>query len=126
MHYRDEVHFSGHLFAEELHKALASAKALAYVSLFEGFGIPIVEAFACQVAVITSNTSSMPEVAGDAAHLVDPYSEENICEGLKKLDDSVYRNKLIQKGNKRKEAFSWEKTAEKLWDDIESLFPKKG
>lgn len=124
MRYRDDVHFIGHLYANELHLALASAKALAYVSFFEGFGIPIAEAFACQTPVITSNTSSMPEVAGDAALFVNPHSIDEIHDALKKMDDEIVRNKLIDLGNNRKTFFSWTKTADKLWENIESLFPK--
>lgn len=123
MAFRNDVHFSGHLFANELHRVLASAKALTFVSFFEGFGIPIIEAFACQTPVITSDTSSMPEVAGDAALLINPHSVEEIQEALHKIEDKTLREKLIEKGNKQKLKFSWDKTAEKLWEDIEALFP---
>ncbi len=124
MHYRDDVHFIGHLYASELHPALASAKALAYVSFFEGFGIPIVEAFACETPVIASHTSSMPEVAGNAAILINPHSIQEIHNALKKMDDENIRNSLIELGNKQKTIFSWVKTADKLWENIASLFPK--
>jgi glycosyltransferase involved in cell wall biosynthesis len=67
MQFKSEVLFTGHLNTEDLLKVIAAAKAMVYVSLFEGFGIPIIEAMKCEVPVITSATSSMPEVAGDAA-----------------------------------------------------------
>ena len=123
MSYRDNVHFHGHLFADELHAVLAAAKALTFVSFFEGFGIPIVEAFACETPVITSNISSMPEIAGDAALLINPHSIEKIQQALHEIEDEALRKKLIEKGNKQKMKFSWNKTAEKLWEDIEGLFP---
>jgi len=123
MSYRDNVHFHGHLFADELHAVLAAAKALTFVSFFEGFGIPIVEAFACETPVITSNISSMPEIAGDAALLINPHSIEKIQQALHEIEDETLRKKLIEKGNKQKMKFSWNKTAEKLWEDIEGLFP---
>jgi glycosyltransferase involved in cell wall biosynthesis len=123
MNSRQDVHFIGHLFAKDLHRVMASAKALTFVSFFEGFGIPIIEAFACEIPVITSDTSSMPEVAGDAALLINPHSVEEIQQALHKIDDESLQKKLIEKGNKQKIKFSWNKTAEKLWEDIESLFP---
>lgn len=125
MTFKEDVHFVGHLFESNLHKVLASAKALAFVSFFEGFGIPIVEAFACQTPIITSNTSSMPEVAGDAALLVNPYKVKEIEQALKKMDDEKIRADLVQKGNIQKLNFSWQKTADLMWENIESLFPEK-
>ncbi len=124
MNFSEDVRFCGHLFAEELHRVLASAKALAYVSLFEGFGIPIIEAFACHTPVITSNTSSMPEVAADAAILVNPHDVDEIRDALKKMDSEEVRKRLIDKGIKQQAKFSWDKTAQKLWETIEEIFPK--
>lgn len=124
MRYRDEVHFIGHLLAEDLHTSIASAKGLAYVSFFEGFGIPIVEAFACHTPVITSKTSSMPEVSKNAAILIDPYSVKEISDALKKLDNQPTREHYIALGEKRAKDFSWDKTARRLWNTIDSLLPK--
>lgn len=119
MHFKADVVFSGRLNNLELHKALASALALTYVSYFEGFGIPIVEAFYTGTPVITSEVTSMPEVAGDAALLVDPFSAEDIANALLRVStESELREELIEKGNKRKLEFHWQSTADNLWNSI--------
>ncbi|MBN1181048.1 MAG: glycosyltransferase family 4 protein [Bacteroidales bacterium] len=119
MKYRDEVILLGRVEPEELNNVLSSALALMYVSFFEGFGIPIIEAFNAGTAVITSNTTSMPEVAGDAAEIVNPYSIDSIAKAMEKVAfDEDYRKLLIEKGFKRKELFSWDITAYKLWQTI--------
>jgi len=92
----------------------SGAKALIYPSLYEGFGLPILEAFACACPVVTSNISSMPEVAGDAAALVDPNSTESISEGIEKVIRGP--KSYIEKGLKRANDFSWEKTARMTLD----------
>ena len=120
MKYRDQVIFSGRLSAGELHKVLGSALALTYVSYFEGFGIPILEAFYCEVPVLTSNVTSMPEVAGDAACLADPFSVKSIAEGLHKLaSDEAYRQTLIERSRVRRPVFSWQRSADLLWESME-------
>jgi len=124
MIYHENVHFCGHLFEYDLHKVTASAKALAFVSYFEGFGIPIVEAFACQTPVITSNTSSMPEIAGDAAILINPHSTDEIAQALQKMDNEDLRLELIEKGKIRSKDFDWNISAQKLWENIEEILPK--
>lgn len=122
MKYKEEVIFSGRLVFSELQSALASALALTYVSYFEGFGIPIVEAFYSGTPVITSNVTSMPEVAGDAALLIDPFSVQSITEAMLKVSsDEVFRNSLIEKGKKRSENFTWQKSADRLWASIEKV-----
>ena len=120
MVFSDDVLFKGRMNVEELKNVLGSALALTYVSYFEGFGIPIVEAFQAEVPVITSNVTSMPEVAGDAALFVDPFDPESIAEALYKAYqyDSL-RDDLIIRGNRRKKLFSWQQTADHLWDSIE-------
>jgi glycosyltransferase involved in cell wall biosynthesis len=124
MIYRENVHFCGHLFEYDLHKVTASAKALTFVSYFEGFGIPIVEAFACQTPVITSKTSSMPEIAGDAAILINPHSTDEIAQALQKMDNEHLRLELIEKGKIRSKDFDWNISAQKLWENIEEILPK--
>ncbi len=119
---KDDVVFGGRLSSEELHKVIASALAMTYVSFFEGFGIPIVEAFYCHVPVITSNVTSMPEVAGDAAVLVDPFSVESIRDAMLKVaSDEKFRNTLVEKGAIRGQEFTWQRSAERLWDSMEKL-----
>jgi glycosyltransferase involved in cell wall biosynthesis len=116
---KNEVIFTGRLDEKELHAVTASALALVYVPYFEGFGIPIVEAMACDVPVLTSNITAMPEVAGEAALYADPFSEESIVSAMEAMDkDAVLRNTLIEKAKLQREKFSWDKTAASLWDSI--------
>ncbi len=120
MKHRSEVFFSGRLNHSDLHFVTASALATTYVSYFEGFGIPIIESFRCGVPVITSNVTSMPEVAGNAAILVDPFDIESICKALVSLAGSEeLRNDLISKGLQRSKEFSWDHSADQLWRSIQ-------
>ncbi|HEY0031362.1 MAG TPA: glycosyltransferase family 1 protein [Bacteroidia bacterium] len=127
MKHREDVIFTGRLSTEDLNKVIGSALAMTYVPYFEGFGIPILEAMNCDVPVITSNVTSMPEVAGDAALLVDPFSSTAIAAAMLQLyKDESLRNSLIEKGRKRKLAFSWDKTADALWKSIlKTVEPEK-
>ncbi len=103
MKYREDVIFTGRLETEKLHRVLGSAIALTYISYFEGFGIPLVEAFYSNVPVITSNVTSLPEVAGDAALLVDPFSIPSISEAMQQISsDKKLREELILKGSIRR------------------------
>lgn len=115
---KDDVIFTGRLSAEDLHQVTAAAVASVYVSYFEGFGIPILEAFKCGTPVITSNVTSMPEVAGDAALLVDPFSEDDIAEAMAKVLDENVRKELIEKGRVRALDFSWDHAAETIWNSL--------
>lgn len=122
MRYRDEVVMLGRQPMEVLRALYASACALVYASLFEGFGIPIVEAFNAETAVITSDVTSMPEVAGDAALLVDPAAVTQISDAMTALwKDDALRADLIAKGRARRELFSWQQTADRLWSCIEKV-----
>ena len=97
----------------ELELLYASADVLLYCSLYEGFGLPILDSFLVGVPVITSNVSSMPEVGGDAAIYVDPFNVEDIKEELKNvLEDQNLRETMIKGGFEQVKRFSWEKTAE--------------
>jgi glycosyltransferase involved in cell wall biosynthesis len=117
---KEDVVFTGRLSNEELNNLLGSALALTYVPYFEGFGIPILEAMNCDTPVITSNVTSMPEVASDAAILVDPFSVESIATGMNRIyNEPTLRQELIEKGRIRKLEFSWDKTAKLLWESIE-------
>ena len=116
MKFKSEVKFLGHVSPAELGEIVASAFAMVYVSLFEGFGIPIVEAMSCHVPVITSNITSMPEAAGDAALLVNPNSVDEISLAMKNLfENPLLQNDLIQKGKLQLKKFSWNLSADKLW-----------
>lgn len=117
---KSNVVFTGRLSAFDLKNVIASALALTFVPYFEGFGIPIVEAMYCDVPVITSNVTSMPEVGGNACLLVDPFSVNSIKDAMIKIASSKdLRENLILAGQKQRELFTWDKTAEKLWKTIE-------
>jgi glycosyltransferase involved in cell wall biosynthesis len=125
MKHKDDVIFTGRISDQELASITASALALTYVSYFEGFGIPILEAFQCDTPVITSNVTSMPEVAGDAALLVNPFSTDSISDAMKQIaSDSELREKLILKARDQRQKFSWDSSAEKLWNCIEKAVDK--
>lgn len=119
--FKEDIVFAGRLGNKELPHVVASAKAMVYVSFFEGFGIPIVEAMQCGVPVITSNITSMPEVAYNAALLTDPNKPENIAIAMQDVLNPETAKKLINKGLERAKDFSWDKTAKELWEVIESL-----
>ncbi len=122
MRYRNDVIFTGRLQPDILNRVLASSVALTYVSFFEGFGIPIIEAFNAETAVITSNVTAMPEVAGDAALFTNPFSADSIAGAMEKIYfDHKLRNSLIEKGRKQREKFSWDKTAKLLWESVERI-----
>jgi glycosyltransferase involved in cell wall biosynthesis len=117
--FKDDIILKGRLSDAEAKNILASCEALVYTSLFEGFGIPILEAFRCQVPVITSNITSMPEVGGDAVIYADPLSVESIAEAMKQVcSNSELTKDLVQRGLKQLEKFSWQITADKLWESI--------
>ncbi len=119
---KEDVIFSGRLGPEELVDALAAAEALTFVPYFEGFGIPIIEAMNCDVPVIASNVTSLPEVAGDAAIYVNPSDVEDIAAAMKRVVfEPGLRDELIARGRQRRNLFSWDKTAGELWKTIEKV-----
>ncbi|MBC8319390.1 MAG: glycosyltransferase family 4 protein [Bacteroidetes bacterium] len=125
MKHKADVIFTGRLEPENLSKVIGSSVALVYTSFFEGFGIPIIEAFNAEVPVITSNVTSMPEIAGNAALLVDPESVEQITEAMHKVSsDKELAVALVEKGKLRRNDFSWERTAENVWNSIEKIIFK--
>jgi len=119
--YKNDIVFTGRLSEEELRLYFGAAHALTFMPVFEGFGIPIVEAFEMQVPVLTSNISSMPEVGGDAAIYANPFEINEIAEGMQQLFENKNNlvKSLIEKGNIRKEKFSWDKSAALLWQTVE-------
>jgi len=119
--FKKDVIFTGHLPLVDLTKVVGSAKALVFPSYFEGFGIPLVEAMNAGCPIICGNRTALPEVAGDAALLIDPFSVESIQDGLEKVDtDTNLRMDLIEKGTMRAKDFSWDKSAEIIWEVIEN------
>lgn len=117
-----EVHFLGYVTSPHLYALYTNALACVYPSLNEGFGMPILEAMSLGAPVITSSISSLPEVAGGAALLVDPYDVEDISRAMEELySDPTLRADLIQKGLARAKVFSWTKSADAYFDLLRSL-----
>lgn len=118
--YRADIHLLGYVPEETLPKLMASAVALTYVSLSEGFGLPMLEAMHTDTPVLAANATCLPEIAGDAALLVDPMSENAMAQGLEKLwKDRVFGQNLVARGKVQRERFSWEVAAEKVYGVLE-------
>lgn len=125
--YRDDVVFTGRLEPAELAKVVGGALFMAFLPHFEGFGIPILEAFASGVPLVAANRSSLPEVCGDAAYLVDASDESKVVDAFLRLSaDEQLRAQYTAKGLERARAFSWDKTADLLWQSIEKALHDAG
>jgi glycosyltransferase involved in cell wall biosynthesis len=112
---QDYVHMIGFADDSDLPALYRAACCLAFPSLYEGFGFPILEAMASGTPVVTSNVSSLPEVAGDAALMVDPYDIDAITDSIRRLvEDATLRSHLIQTGMERVKSFTWENSARQL------------
>lgn len=111
----ERVHFVGFASDDDLPALYSAATCVAYPSLYEGIGLPVLEAMTCGTPTITSNISSMPEVAGDAALLVDPYQVDEIAAALQRLlEDETLRENLVAKGFAQVKHFTWEGAAAQL------------
>ena len=120
--FESDIVFKGYVDEAELIHLFQTARCFVYPSLYEGFGLPVLEAMGCGCPVITSNTSSMPEVAGDAALLVDPCEADNIEGAICKLtNDPALCAELSAKGIQRASEFSWRRTAERTLDVYRKL-----
>jgi glycosyltransferase involved in cell wall biosynthesis len=109
----DRVHFLGYVSDETLHAFYSQAALFVFPSLFEGFGLPVLEAMAAGCPVITSNISSLPEVAGDAAVLVDPYHVDDVAEAIEAVcETQSFADELKRKGRERARQFSWMRCAQ--------------
>ena len=118
--YRDDVVMTGYVNEEEIRKLVGAAYTMVYPSLFEGFGVPVLEAMQCDVPVITSLNSSMQEIANEAALYAEPESPADIAEKMMLLyKDEKLRSQLIEKGRVVVKQYSWEQSAERLWQSIE-------
>ena len=117
--YQDDIRFLGYVPDEELPRLTGAAYALTWVSLFEGFGVPILEAMHCDTPVLCSDVSSMPEVAGEAGLLVDPHSKEAIAAGMARLwHEEALRQNLVEKGRMQRLKYSWDKADQVVFDNI--------
>jgi len=119
----NKVRFLGHVTELELVTLYSMADVFVFPSFYEGFGVPLIEAMACGAPVITSNTSSLPEVAGDAAVLIEPHNTGQIAKAmLQVLESEQLRDELRQKGYTRAQHFTWPKSASKMLTVYQKLF----
>ena len=119
---RQDVIFTGRLSPNRLNDVLGAAWAMTFVPYFEGFGIPILEAMKCDIPVVASKVTSLPEIAGDAALYASPESPASIRDGMiRVVREKGLREALIEKGRKRRERFNWDHTAEKLWNSVQTV-----
>jgi glycosyltransferase involved in cell wall biosynthesis len=124
LQYKDRILFLGRKEIEELTKIAASAIALSFVPHFEGFGIPLAEAMFCHTPIITSNTSCLPEIAGDTAIYANPNDVKSIANAMEEMyTNKEKREKLIENCKLRKTAFSWDKAASEVWEILERNLP---
>ena len=115
INHKEAVRFIGFVPDEDMPALYSAADVFLFPTLYEGFGIPVVEAQQCGTPVLTSNGSSLPEVGGDGALYVDPYSVEDIAKGLRcLLEDRELAAALVEKGYRNAERYSWRAAAEKL------------
>ena len=118
----NRVEFTGYVRDSELKELYRKARLFLFPSLYEGFGLPPLEAMACGTPVIVSKVASLPEICGDAAYYVNPYDVNDIARGIEiVLKNEELQKELIQKGRKRVKLFSWEKSAKKLIEVIEEV-----
>lgn len=117
--YQADISFLGYLDIETLHYLTASAVAMTYVSTFEGFGVPLLEAMYCDVPSITSTSSSMPEVVGDAGICVAPEDIQGVGDAMQKIEQNItFRNELIARGRVQRKQFDWDISANQIWDKL--------
>ena len=125
--HKDRVIFTGRLGQPKLHKALGGAECLAFVSYFEGFGIPVAEAMQCAVPVVAAEATSLPEIAGDAAYYCDPFSVSDITRALHEVcTDPEIQEKLRAAGPLRAKRYTWDKAATELWNSFEKMLDDAG
>lgn len=121
--YQEDIEMMGFVPDEALPSLLGAARGFVYPSLFEGFGLPLLEAMEAEVPVITSRVSSMPEVAGEAALLVDPSSTAALTAAFLQLDgNATLRQQLVEKGRAQRRQYSWDRTAAIVYENLASLF----
>ncbi|MBK9338581.1 MAG: glycosyltransferase family 4 protein [Lewinellaceae bacterium] len=125
--HQNDIVFLGYQSADSLPRLQASALASVNVSLSEGFGLPVLESLYCDTPVLCSNTTALPEVAGNAALLVNPESVADIAAGLEKLyTDTALRTDLVEKGRRQRQQFDWDKAAAAVYQRIKETAGKNG
>jgi glycosyltransferase involved in cell wall biosynthesis len=119
MKHREDVIFTGRLSPANLRDVMGASAGLTFVPFFEGFGIPLLEAMQCQIPILASHATSLPEIAADAAVYADPNDPNEIANGMVQLaTDAKLRSRLIYAGKERVKAFSWDKTSNLYWESI--------
>ena len=120
--HKDDIEFLGYVSDEESPKLMAASHAVLFASQFEGFGVPIVESLNCELPVITSKVSSMPEIAGDAGILVNPNKVDEIANAMIELVENpdLYQ-RMVEKAKARKTKFTWDFTANVIWKSVEKI-----
>ncbi|MEG2539419.1 MAG: glycosyltransferase family 1 protein, partial [Clostridium sp.] len=119
----DRIQFTGYVPHEDLPLFYNACETFIYPSLYEGFGLPPLEAMSCRCPVITSNISSIPEIVGDGAYLINPRNIEELTTAIEKMvDDTALRSSYIEKGFTRSKEFSWEKTAKETLEVYNSIY----
>jgi glycosyltransferase involved in cell wall biosynthesis len=120
---QEDIVFTGYVDDSDLPALYGSADVFGYVSLYEGFGIPVVEAMACGIPVVCTDNSALPEAAGDAAIMVNAADEDGLADGLQRaIADEGLRNDLRARGLRQAARFSWEASAARLWQAYERVF----
>ena len=118
----DAVLTPGYLTREELKCAYARADAFVYPSLYEGFGLPPLEAMACGTPVVAGDATALPEVLGDAAAFVDPHDVGDIADGMRRvLDDAAFAEELVRRGRERVRRYTWERAGDSLLNVLEGV-----
>jgi glycosyltransferase involved in cell wall biosynthesis len=117
--YQTDIQFLGYVSDGDSVKLMGAATALVYVSLFEGFGVPVLEAMHAEVPIVTSNVSSLPEVAGGAALLVDPKSVEEIAQAMRRIsEDKHLCNELVANGRVQRSRFNWQQATDVVYEAL--------
>lgn len=120
------VVFTGKISEAELACWYSGAIATVFPSLYEGFGLPVIESMACGTPVVTSNITSLPEVGGDASIYVNPYSVESIASGIKQVvGDNALRNRMKEKGMQRASLFTWDRATENVQKALQGMLSGK-
>lgn len=119
---KEDILFTGYLSKTDAVRYMHHAHAFIFISLFEGFGMPLLEAFTFEIPVIAANVTCLPEIAGDAALLVDPYDEADIADAMTRVaSDQSLRVTLIDRGRARRQYFSWERAARETLHVLERV-----